>query len=125
MLETPKLDPLQPLVAEIVSDVLATGDTVTPLDVLMRLEVVDSDQVEAWRSGTLPYLERGVTTGLARVARILRVLQAHCLALGLHPTPGKYRRRGKGPNQKLRFSKRGDAESELAYVTHFVRRGSR
>lgn len=120
-----KLDPLQPLVAEVVSDVLAAGDVVAPLDVLVRLEIVDADQVEAWRSGTLPYLERGVTTGLARVARILRLLRAHCVALGLEPTPGKYRRRGKGPNQKLRFSKRGDAESELAYVTHFVRRASR
>lgn len=119
-----KLDPLQPLVAEVVSDVLAAGNVVAPLDVLVRLEIVDADQVEAWRSGTLPYLERGVTTGLARVARILRLFQAHCLALGLEPTPGKYRRRGKGPNQKLRFSKRGDAESELAYGTHFVRRAS-
>jgi hypothetical protein len=124
LLQTPKLDPLQPLVAEVIADILAAGDTVTPLDVLVRLEVIDTDQVAAWRSGALPYLERGVTSGLARVARILRLLQAHCLALGLQPTPGKYRRRGKGPNQKLRFSKRGDAASELAYLTHFVRRGS-
>jgi hypothetical protein len=120
-LQEPKADPLLALVAEVVSEILATGDVVAPLDVLLRLELLDPDQVETWRNGGLPYLERSITSGLSRVARFLRLIAAHAQALGLEPVPGKYLRRGKGPNRRLRFSKRGDQESERAYSTHFVR----
>lgn len=121
IVETTRIDPLMPLVSEVVAEILETGDVVTPLDVLLRLEIVEADQVERWRQGGLPYLERGITTGLARVARVLRLTAEHALALGLTEVSGKYLRRGKGPNRRLRFSKRGDAESERAYATHFVR----
>jgi len=111
-----------PLVAEVIGEILKTGEVVTPLDVLVRLEVVDADQVESWRRGGFPYLERAITSGLSRVTRLLRLVREHALSLGLEPTRGKYLRPGKGANRRLRFSKRGDEESELAYATHFVRR---
>ena len=116
-----RLDPLQPLVVEVVQELLGEGSVVAPLEVLLRLEVIEADQVEAWRAGGLPYLERGITAGLSRVSRLLRLIREQCLELGLTPTPGKYRRRGKGKKVALRFSKRGDAESEQAYSMHFVR----
>ncbi|HWA75850.1 MAG TPA: hypothetical protein VG937_26115 [Polyangiaceae bacterium] len=116
-----KSDPLLALVAEVMAEILHAEPVVTPLEVLLRLELLDPDLVEKWRSGELPYLERGITTGLARVARFLRLIAEQAKILGLQPTPGKYLRRGKGPKRKLRFSKRGDLESELAYSTHFTR----
>jgi hypothetical protein len=118
LLDRPRLDPLMPVVAEVVAEILAAGDVVAPLDVLVRLEVIEAEQVEAWRRGGLPYLERGIHSGLSRVSRLLRLIAEHSLALGLAPVSGKYQRRGKG---RLRFSKRGDSESETAYATHFVR----
>jgi len=120
-MERQKLDALTPVVAAVVSDLLREGDVVAPLEVLLRLEVLEPEQVEAWRRGGLPYLERGIVAGLSRVARLLRLLREHCLSLGLKPKPGKYQRRGKGKKQALRFSKRGDAESEQAYSLHYVR----
>lgn len=117
-------DPLLPLVAEVVTEILQNEDAITPVDVLVRLEIIDREQVESWRRGGLPYLERGITAGLSRVSRILRLLGEHSRAIGLEPVTGKYLRRGKGPNRRLRFSKRGDAESERAYATHFVRRNA-
>jgi len=119
--EKPKLDPLMPLVAEVVTEILEAGDVVAPLDVLVRLEIIEPDQVEAWRGGGLPYLERGITTGLSRVGRLLRLIGEHSQAIGLKAVPAKYWRRGKGTKRPLRFSKRGDADSEQAYATHFVR----
>lgn len=117
-----RFDSLSPVVEEVVSEILRGGNVVTPLDVLQRLEIVERDQVAIWQSGGLPYLERGITTGLSRVARVLRLIHDQCLTLGLAPIPGKYRLRGKGPARPLRFSKRGDAESEKLYATHFVKR---
>jgi hypothetical protein len=120
-LQGPKADPLLPLVSEVVAEILAAGDVVAPLEVLVRLEVIDPEQVATWRRGGLPYLERGITSGLSRVARFLRLIGEHSLSLGLKPVPAKYLRPGKGPNRRLRFSKRGDQESERVYATHFVR----
>ena len=117
-LEKPRFDPLEPLIAEIVTEILKTGDVVAPIEVLVRLEIIEPEQVEAWRRGGLPYLERGIRAGLSRVARLLRLVGERCVALGLEPVLGKYQRRGKG---RLRFSKRGDLESEAVYATHFVR----
>jgi hypothetical protein len=122
LLGNSRVDPLLGVVSGVVSEILASTDVVTPLDVLVRLEIVDAEQVELWRRGGLPYLERGVTSGLSRVARILRLIGEHCAAIGLEPAPIKYLRRGKGPNRRLRFSKRGDDETERAYATHFVRK---
>ena len=112
-------DRFHPLVVEAVDAILAAGDVVTPLDVLLRLEVVTPDLVAAWRAGGVPYLERGMTAGLSRVGRILRLLREHALTLGLSPVPGKYKRRGK--KARLRFTKSNDTESEEAYACHFVR----
>lgn len=122
LLQKTRLDPMLPLIAEVVAEILKAGDTVVPVDVLVRLEIIEPAEVEAWRRGGLPYLERGIKSGLSRVGRVLRLVSEHCTALGLSPQPGKYLRYGKGPNRQLRFSKRADQESERAYGTHFVRR---
>src|SRR5450755_3263330 len=119
-----KQDRLLPVVAQVVAEILASASIVTPLDVLVRLEAIDPEQVDRWRKGQLPYLERGITAGLSRVARLLQLLRDHALSLGLTPVPGKCTRKSSGPKRRLRFSKRGDAESEQAYSTHFVRANS-
>ena len=119
--ERPKLDPLLPVVEEVVAEILSEGPIVASLEVLVRLEIIEPDQVEAWRSGGLPYLERGIVSGLSKVSRLLRLTREHCVSLGLTPTSGKYQRRGKGKKHPLRFSKRGDDESERLYSQHFVR----
>ena len=114
-------DPLAELVGQIVTQLLERGDVVVPLDVLVALEMLDEDLLAEWRRGDLPYLERGMTKGLARSARVLRLTREDALRRGLTPKVGKYVRSGKGPKRPLRFSKRGDAESEAAYATHFVK----
>lgn len=116
------VDPLTPVVVEVIDEVLKSGDVVAPIDVLVRLEILTAEQCAAWRRGQLAYLERGITAGLSKVARILRILETEALARGLSPIAGKYQRSGKGPNRRLRFSKRGDAATEASYARHYVRR---
>jgi hypothetical protein len=121
LLKKTQADPLLPLVTEVIGEILSKANMVAPLDVLLRLEIIEQEQVEAWRRGAVPYLERAITSGLSRVGRVLRLVHEHCLALELQPKRGKYLRTGKGAHRQLRFSKRGDEESELGYLTHFVR----
>lgn len=116
--KSPQRDKSYPLIVEAVAVILGAGDVVRPVDVLVHLEVITPDQIDQWRKGGLPYLERGMTAGLSRVAKILRVLREHALEIGLSPVPGKYTRKGKW---RLRFSKSGETASEEAYSYHFVR----
>lgn len=119
--ESAPTDPLAPMVREVLDEILRSGDVVAPIDVLVRVEILTSEQCLAWRRGQLPYLERGITAGLTKVGRLLRTLEEAALAMGLVPSVGKYMRSGKGPKKRLRFSKRGDVASETAYARHFVR----
>jgi hypothetical protein len=76
------------------------------------------------RVARIAYLERVIACNLSRVSRILRIVRLHAHDLDLKPSFTVYNRHGKGPKQRLRFSKTGDPNLEKAYATHHVRRGS-
>jgi hypothetical protein len=78
------------------------------------------EHLEDWRRGRVPYLERVVDCNLTRLGRLLRVLRFHAHDLSLKPPCTAYKRSGKGPKQRLRFTKTGDPKVEQAYATHFV-----
>jgi hypothetical protein len=120
--ETVKVDPLTPIVVEVMTEILKSGDVIAPIDVLVRLEILTAEQCVAWPRESSRSSSAGINAGLNKVGRMLRVLDVEARALGLTPTTGKYVRSGKGPKQRLRFSKRGDAESEASYSRHYVRR---
>jgi hypothetical protein len=64
--------------------------------------------------------ERVIAGNLTRLSRLLRILRFHVHDLNLKPSLTVYMRFGKGPKQRLRFTKSGDAKLEEAYATHFV-----
>ncbi len=90
-----------------------------------RIERAVADQLADWRQGRIAYLERVITCNLLRVSRILRIISFYAHYLDLKPSFTVYNRHGKGPRQRLRFSKTGNPNLESAYATHFVRRGTR
>ncbi|MCP4641591.1 MAG: hypothetical protein GY851_14200 [bacterium] len=55
----------------------------------------------------------------------LRIIGLHALDSGLQASWTDYRRWGKGPKQRLKFSKFGDENIEKAYATHYVRKKKR
>lgn len=113
-------DPLYPRVARAVTDLLQQGKVVAPVDVLTGMGLLTREQVEDWRRGRLPYLERVINCNLTRLSRVLRILRFHAHDLNLKPSWTAYMRWGKGPKQRLRFTKTGDARLEEVYATHFV-----
>ena len=68
----------------------------------------------------MPFLEHVINCNLTRLGRLLRILQFHAHDLNLKPSSTAYMRWGKGPKQRLRFTKTGDPTLEEAYATHFV-----
>jgi hypothetical protein len=113
-------DPLYPRVARAVAELLALGKVVAPVDVLVHMHLLTRAQLEDWRFGRVPYLERVILGNLTRLGRMLRILRMHAHDLNLVPSMTVYKRYGKGPKQTLRFSKTGEPRVEEAYARHFV-----
>ncbi|MHB8876509.1 MAG: hypothetical protein ACYC8T_22670 [Myxococcaceae bacterium] len=91
-----------------------------PVDVLVGMGLLAADRLEDWRFGRVPYLERVIQGNLSRLSRLLRILRFHACDLNLVPSFTAYMRWGKGPKQRLRFTKTGDPRIEEAYATHLV-----
>jgi hypothetical protein len=103
-----------------VAAILVNGKSVAPVDVLVRMGMLAPADLEAWRQGKVPYLERMIHGSLSRLSRLLRILGFHCHDLKLVATPASYTVHGRGPAVSLRFTKTGEARLEKIYARHFV-----
>ena len=70
-------DPLFPKINRVVVTILENGKVVSPIDVLIGLRLLSYADVNAWRRGRIPYLERVIHCNLTRLSRILRILRFH------------------------------------------------
>ena len=118
-LSTYRDNPLYPKIVHAVGGILEHETVVAPVEVLVRMHLLDREKLVAWRHGRVPYLERVIRGNLNRLSRLLRILRFHAHDLNLKPSWTDYRRWGKGPQQALRFTKTGDSKLEQAYATHF------
>jgi hypothetical protein len=113
-------DPLYPRIVRAVAAILENGKVVAPVDVLVAMGLLAPSAVNEWRRGRIPYLERVIDGNLTKLSRLLRILRFHVHDLKLVPSPTVYMRHGKGPEQRLRFTKTGDGKLEAAYATHYI-----
>jgi hypothetical protein len=117
---------LYPAIAGAVAAILKTDPIVTPVEVLLRLERIKKQQLEDWRFGRVPYLERVCAGNLSKLSIILRILDRHARAIGLKPSQTVYHKWGKrGKHIILRFSKSGAPALEAAYSRHYVAKSRR
>jgi len=119
-LATYRDDALYPRIVRAVAAILESGKVVAPADVLVGMGLLAPAQLDDWRRGRIPHLERAIDCNLSRLGRLLRILRFHAHDLKLKPSVTAYMRVGKGPKQRLRFSKSGDVKLEEAYSTHFI-----
>ena len=75
---------------------------------LRRMDLLSNADVESWRFGRSPYLEKVIRGSLGKTSRILRILRMHGHDLDMIPSHTAYLKWGKGPRTPLRFSKTGD-----------------
>lgn len=119
-IETYRDDPLYPKIVRTVKSILDGGKVVAPVEVLVQMSLLDREQLEDWRKGRIPYLERVIKCNLTRLSRLLRILRFHAHDLNLKPSWTVYMRWGKGPKQRLRFTRTGEEKLEEIYATHLV-----
>src|ERR1700681_3880424 len=123
--ETYQDDKYYPRVVRAVQSILAKVDVVTPIDVFVHMDLLSKEDVESWRFGRIPYLEKVIHCSLGKTERILRILRMHVHDLNMIPSITAYMKWGKrkGPPIPLRFSKNGVPKLEEAYSRHFLRPG--
>jgi hypothetical protein len=109
---------LYPRIVRAVEAILQRGKVVAPVDVIVGMGLLTRDQLEDWRCGRVPYLEKVIDGNRTRLSRLLRILRFN--AHDLKPSWTAYMRWGKGPKQRLRFTRTSDPRLEEAYATHFV-----
>jgi len=119
--DTFREDPLYPRIARATAAILQkNGKFVAPVEVFVGMGLLTRERLEDWRRGRVPYLERVINCNLPRLSRVLRILRFHAHDLNLKPSMTVYMRWGKGPKQRLRFTRTGDPNLEEAYSRHFV-----
>jgi hypothetical protein len=119
-----RTDSLFPRVARAVDDLLQSASPVSIPSVFVKMGMLSGEQLRAWRSGQVPYLERVIAGNLGKASRVVRIVSfyAHDLKLPLAPphAAGSIKLKGR----PLRFSKTGDRRLEDAYRRVFAPRPS-
>ncbi len=121
--ENYRQDKYYPKVVRAVGAILANAEVVTAIDVFVHLELLTRPDVESWRFGRVPYLEKVIHCNLSKASWILRLLRLHVHDLNLRPSQTAYVKWGKGQRTPHRFSKTGDPNIEEAYCRHFLAPG--
>ena len=105
---------------EVSTELLREKGYISFVDVLLRMGKLAKEDHEAWRLGTIPYLERAIRLNLSQLKDMLHTLKDNARKGGLRPSRTVYVSWGKGPRRPLRFSRSGNPGIEQAYATHFV-----
>ena len=111
-------DNYYPRVVRAVARILARSDVVAPVDVLIEMGNLSKKNLEAWRAGEVPYLERVFEGSLSKANRILRIIGFHVHDLNMVPSHATYRTTS-GRHTALRFSKSGAKAIEDAYSRQY------
>ena len=116
-------DNYYPKIVKAVDNKLKSQNFVTPIQVFISMGLLEEQDIDNWRKGRIPYLEKVVKCNLAKAGRILRILRFHAHDLNLKPSITAYRRNTAGGKIPLRFTKSGERNIEEAYSRHFVKVG--
>jgi hypothetical protein len=110
-----------PKIVKAVDNELKSQNFVAPIRVFVSMGLLEAQDIDNWRKGRVPYLEKVVKCNLAKAGRILRILSFHAHDLNLKQSVTAYRIKTAGGKIALRFSKYGDKNIDEAYSRHFVK----
>ena len=117
------VDKYYPKIVKAVDTELKSQNFVAPIRVFVSMGLLEAQDIDNWRHGRVPYLEKVIKCNLAKASRILRILRFHAHDLNLKPSITVYVRKTGGGKIPLRFSKSGERNVEDAYSRHFVKLG--
>jgi hypothetical protein len=97
-----------PKIVAAVARILARQRFVAPVDVFLEMNLLPAGDLDRWKRGQIPVLERVIRCNLTKDGCILRLLRFHAHDLKLKPSLTVYQHRG----HRLRFSRSGEPKIE-------------
>ena len=101
------------------SAAVARNGYATAIDALLAAGWLRPENVEDWRRGRVPYLERVTVASLPKISAAMRIFRSWAESEGLRPSETAYVSWTRD-RRRLRFSKSGDPNIERAYRTHWL-----
>jgi len=114
--KTKKNKKISQLIAIAAGDVISKKGYVSVIDLFLRIGWLTSDNVVDWKSGKIPYLKRVITANLSKISRTMKEFKSWAIHSKLKASFTNYKHK----SHKLRFSKTGELNIEIAYSTHYV-----
>lgn len=93
---------------------------ISSIIVLTKLNYLSIDNIEKWKNGQVPYLEKVCNVNLSKLSLINKAMKKYALELNLKSSITDYMKVGKGNKKKLFFSKTRNNNIEIAYSTHYI-----
>lgn len=100
---------------------LKTKGYIALVEVFRDMGKLDPKDLQNWRLGQVPYLERVIRMNLSQINTVCRAIHTSARHGKLKPSWTAYVRWGKGGRPALRFTKSGDPKLEQAWATHYLR----
>lgn len=103
-------------VATVAGNAVSLKGYVSVIDLMLGLNWLTMDKLNAWKKGQVPYLERVIRVNLTKISRTMKEFKAWAVHSKLKPSQTLYKHK----SCRLRFSKTGHPYIETAYSTHYV-----
>ncbi len=103
-------------VATVAGNAVSLKGYVSVIDVMVGLGWLSIDNLNHWKQGRVPYLERVIMANLTKISRRMKEFRAWAVHAKLKSSLTVYKHK----SYRLRFSKSGHPNIETAYSTHYV-----
>ena len=107
-------------ILKISNQLIADKGFICSIDILCELNYLDKAQINDWRFGKIPYLEKVCGKNLGTLTFINKTIKKIAKDLKLKPSWTAYNKFGKGVKTRLIFSKTREDNIENAYATHYI-----
>jgi hypothetical protein len=111
---------LEKKVKQFVSELSYLKGYVSSVDVLLKLEYITPSDHQNWRLGKIEYLEKVCEANLHKLSTVNKFIRKFAEEWNLEASWTGYNKYGKGPKERLIFSKTRDSKIEYAYATHYL-----
>lgn len=109
---------LQQRTLKAAGEALYKKDYVSAIDVLIGMQWLTPSDVEDWRKGKIPYLEKVIQANLNKITQCMKYFRAWAVSNEMKPSLTVYHMRKS--KKDLRFSISGNYNIEKEYRTHYV-----
>ena len=103
-------------IATIAGEAVSTKCYVSSIDLMLGLGWLTTNQLNNWKQGKVPFLEKVITANLTKISRAMKEFRSWAIHSKLKPSITIYKHK----NHRLRFSKTGNPNIETMYSTHYV-----